>query len=751
MATITREEVYPQISALRSSEGLLDWFHTTDHKKIGILYLVFSGFFFLVGGLEAMVMRAQLSAPNNHVVSNEVYNQLVTMHGLTMIFFVVMPLLIGFANYFVPLQIGYRDMAFPRLNAMSVWLFLFSGILMYFALLEGTLPDVGWFAYAPLTEHPFELGAGSTFWAIGLIVAGAGSIATALNLIVTIVAHRCPGMTLRKMPLFVWMVLVNQFLIIWAMPFLTGAAVMLLFDRFLNTEFFHGSPHSNPILYEHLFWSFGHPEVYIMILPAFGIASEIFPVFSRKPIFGYTFVAMSGVAIGFISFIVWAHHMFTVGLGTVPEAFFAITSAIIAIPTGIKILNWLATMWGGAIRWTTAMKFAAAFIPLFVIGGISGVMFAVVPIDYMTQDTYFVVAHFHYVLFGGSMFLILAGMYYWFPKITGRMLSERLGSWHFWLTFIGFNVTFFPMHFLFGMPRRVYTYSANSGWGPINLVASFGTIILFFSVLVGIYNIFISLRKGKIAGPNPWKAFTLEWATPSPPPAYDFAVIPQVRSRRPLWDVAHPEQPDWIHEDNVTVPAALPPSAVAPPIQDSGPRRFKPPQMLMLFFISSEFIFFVTLMVMYTVYSQHFNSHQLNVGLTAIFSLFLWASSGTMIVAERHLKRDNKRGYYIWMLITILFGAVFIAGQAHEYIGLYQAHTQLSSGLFGTTFFTLTGFHGFHVVIGLIALIVILAMSKHWNSKSDLPVTVVSYYWHFVDWIWLLIFSLAYLRTLFPV
>ncbi len=666
-----------------------------------------------------------------------------------MIFFVVMPLLIGFANYFVPLQIGYRDMAFPRLNAMSVWLFLFSGILMYFALLEGTLPDVGWFAYAPLTEHPFEQGAGSTFWAVGLIVAGAGSIATALNLIVTIISHRCPGMTLRKMPLFVWMVLVNQFLIIWAMPFLTGAAVMLLFDRFLDTHFFKGT-NANPILYEHLFWSFGHPEVYIMILPAFGMASEIFPVFSRKPLFGYTFVAMSGVAIGFISFIVWAHHMFTVGMGTVPEAFFAATSSVIAIPTGVKVLNWLATMFKGAIRWTTAMKFAVAFIPMFVIGGISGVMFAVVPIDYMTSDTYFVVAHFHYVLFGGSLFLIYAGTYYWFPKITGRMLSEKLGSWHFWLTFIGFNLTFFPMHFLVGMPRRVYTYSANSGWGTINAISSIGSVIIAISVLVLLYNIFLSLKKGKVAGANPWNAWTLEWATTSPPAEYNFATIPQVRSRRPLWDTAHPEQPDWIHEDNVTVPAAVPPSSVAPPVVDVTVRKFKPVQLLMLFFISSEFIFFVTLMVMYTVYSQHFTSKELNVPLTAVFSFALWGSSFTMIVSERCLRKDNRRGYYTWLIITIVLGAIFLGGQAHEYIGLYQAHKTLSSGLFGTTFFTLTGFHGFHVLVGLIALLTMLFMSKNWSSRRDLPVTVVSYYWHFVDWIWLLIFSLAYLRTLIP-
>ena len=754
MATITRDEVYPRLEPLRSAQGFLSWVHTTDHKRIGILYIVFSGVFFFIGGMEALVIRIQLATPDAHVVSAEVYNQLMTMHGVTMIFFVVMPVLIGFANYFVPLMIGYRDMAFPRLNAMSVWLFLFSGILMYMGVLEGTLPDVGWFGYAPLTEHPFAQSAAATFWAAGLVVAGAGSIATALNLIVTVIAHRCPGMTLRKMPLFVWMVMVTQFLIIWAMPFLTGAAIMILLDRFLGTHFFVG-PLSNAVLYEHLFWALGHPEVYILILPAFGMLSEIIPVFSRKPIFGYAFVVMSGVAIGFISFIVWAHHMFTVGLGDAPEAFFAATTAVIAIPTGVKIINWLATMWGGSIRWTVSMMFAAAFIPLFVIGGITGVMFAVVPIDYQTQDTYFVVAHIHYVLFGGSMFLILSAVYYWFPKITGRLLDEGLGKWQFWLTLVGFNVTFLPMHLLPGMPRRVYTYAADSGWGNINMIATVGSMILLVAFLIFAWNIYISLRRGKVAGPNPWNAFTLEWATTSPPPEYDFAEIPVVRSRRPLWDEQHPEMPDWIYEDNITVPAGVPPSSIAPPIVDVSPKKLKPPQMLMLFFISSEFIFFTTLMVMYTVYSQYFTStKQLNIGLTFIFSLCLWASSMTMWIAERKLRADNRRGWYTWLGLTILLGAIFVAGQGHEYYDLYTHGYGLSSGpssgatVFGSVFYVLTGFHGFHVVVGLVCLIVILCMSRYWSSKNDLPVTVVSYYWHFVDWIWLLIFSLAYIRPM---
>ncbi|HCG00225.1 MAG TPA: cytochrome c oxidase subunit I, partial [Chloroflexi bacterium] len=382
--------------------------------------------------IEALVMRLQLATPQAHVVSPDIYNQLFTMHGVTMIFLVVMPVLVGFANFFLPLQIGARDIAFPRLNAMSYWLFLFGGIMLYFSVLQGAMPAVGWFSYANYWEKPFSMDNGPVFWAASLTVLGAGSIATALNLIVTVAALRCPGMTLNRLPLFCWMVIVQSFLIIWALPFLTADAILMLFDRFVGTHFFVPSQGGDVVMWQHIFWGFGHPEVYIMIMPAFGMASEIIPVFSRKPIFGYTFVAFSGLAIGFISFLVWAHHMFTVGLTSSEQAFFAATSMIIAVPTGVKIFNWLGTMYGGSIRWHTAMLFMAAFILQFTIGGISGIMFSVVPLDYATTDTYFVVAHFHYVLFGGTMFLVLGGVYYWFPKMTGRMLSERLGKWNFW-------------------------------------------------------------------------------------------------------------------------------------------------------------------------------------------------------------------------------------------------------------------------------------------------------------------------------
>jgi cytochrome c oxidase subunit I len=464
-----------------------------------------------------------------------------------MIFLVVVPLLVGFANYFVPLMIGAHDVAFPRLNALSFWLLLFGGLLLYYSFLAGGAPAAGWFSYAPLSEKAYSSSSGLDYWALGLLGIGAGTVAGAVNLIVTILKLRTPGMSLRRVPLFVWMVLVNSFIILFALPALNASLVMLLIDRLLNAHFFTAAAGGSPILWQHYFWSFGHPEVYIMILPAWGMISEIIPVFSRKPIFGYAFVAASSVAIGFLSFAVYAHHMFTVGLGHPFDIAFSLASMLIAVPTGIKIFNWIATLWGGKIRFTTAMLFATSFLILFTIGGISGVTFAIVPIDWQMTDTYYVVAHFHYVLFGGTLFAILAGVYYWFPKMTGRLLSERLGKWHFWLTFIGFNLTFFVQHILgiLGMPRRVYTYPDLPQWGELNLISTLGAFVLAVATLVFIWNVIATLHHGERAGDNPWNAWTLEWATSSPPPLHNFDRLPPIRGRRPLWDLAHPEDPDW--------------------------------------------------------------------------------------------------------------------------------------------------------------------------------------------------------------
>jgi cytochrome c oxidase subunit 1 len=531
-------------------EVLHEWVTTVDHKRIGVLYLFTSLTFFAVAGIESLLIRAQLWGPEARVLGPEAFNQVFTLHGTTMIFFVVMPLLIGFSNYLVPLMIGARDIAFPRLNAFSYWLFLFGGLLMYFSVLAGGAPKMGWFAYAPLTEHAFMRSLGINYWILGLLVSGVGTVGAAINLIATVLAMRAPGMGLGKMPLFVWMVAFTGMLILFAFPPLTGAQIMLLLDRTINTHFFDPDAGASVLLWQHFFWFFGHPEVYIMVLPAFGIVSEIVPVFSRKVIFGYESVAAATVAIAFISLGVWVHHMFAVGLSSTMDAVFSGASFLIAVPTGIKMFNWLATMYGGKLRLDTPMLFVCGFIAMFVMGGLTGVMLASVPIDWQVEDSYFVVGHFHFVLFGGSLFAIMGGFYYWMPKITGRRMSEPLGKLHFWLMLIGFLLTFGPMHLsgIWGMPRRVYTYSPEAGWTLLNQLSTVGAFILAVAFCVFFVNLFWSLWRGRAAGNDPWDAWTLEWATTSPPASYNFEVIPIVRSRRPLWDLKHPDDPDYRHE-----------------------------------------------------------------------------------------------------------------------------------------------------------------------------------------------------------
>jgi cytochrome c oxidase subunit I len=530
-------------------ERLLSWVSTVDHKRIAILYMGTTLVFFAAGGVEALLMRIQLAFPNNRFLSPDAYNQLFTMHGTTMVFLVVMPLLTGLATYLVPLMIGARDVAFPRLNALSYWLFVSGGFLLYFSFLAGGAPDAGWFSYAPLSEKPFSSSPGVDYWAWGLLAIGAGTVAASVNMIVTVLTLRTPGLTLRRLPLFTWMVFVNSFLTLAAIPALNAALVMLLIDRGLNAHFFGADSGGSPILWQHFFWAFGHPEVYIMVLPAFGIISEVIPVFSRQPIYGYGFVAASTVAIALLSLGVWAHHMFAVGLGHTFDYVFAAGSMLIAVPTGVKIFNWTATMWGGAIRFTTSMWFAMGFLVMFTIGGLSGVTFAVVPIDWQVTDSYYVVAHMHYVLFGGTAFAVFAGIYYWFPKMSGRMIPEFLGEAHFWLTLVGFNMTFFGQHFLglMGMPRRVFTYPNLPYWGTLNMVSTIGAFVLLLSVLLFLANLTVAVVAGAPAGNDPWDAWTLEWATTSPPPEFNFDTVPPVRSRRPLWDLKHPDDPDDAH------------------------------------------------------------------------------------------------------------------------------------------------------------------------------------------------------------
>jgi len=518
--------------------GLWAWLTTVDHKRIGVLYLYTALGFFVFGGIEAVMIRIQLGAPNQHFVSAEFYNQLFTMHGTTMIFLAIMPLSAAFFNFLIPLQLGARDVAFPRLNAFSYWVYLFGGLFITLPIFFAVAPNGGWFGYAPLTIRQYSPGHNIDFWVIGLQILGVSSLAAAFNFLTTIINLRAPGMTLMRMPMFTWMAFVVQVLLVLAFPVITIALVFLLFDRFFGTNFYNTvSAGADPLLWQHLFWIFGHPEVYILILPAFGLVSEIIPVNSRKPLFGYPVMAYSGILIGVLGFGVWAHHMFAVGMGPIADTFFGLATMLIAIPTGVKIFNWIATMAQGSIRYTTAMLFAIALVGLFTIGGISGIMHSSPPADLQQTDTYFIVAHFHYVLFGGSIMGIFGGIYHYFPKITGRLLDEKLGKWHFWLMFIAMNLTFFPMHFsgMLGMPRRIYTYDSGQGWDLYNAMSTVGALIFPIAMLIFIYNFFKSRRSGEIAGANPWGAGTLEWTIPSPPPEYNFAKIPNVTTRYPLW------------------------------------------------------------------------------------------------------------------------------------------------------------------------------------------------------------------------
>ena len=549
-----------------ATTGFGSWFTTVDHKKIGILYFFSAMFFFVVGGIEALLIRVHLAGPNGSVLTYDQYNQLFTMHGLTMIFFVIMPLGAAFMNYLLPLQIGARDVAFPRLNGFSYWVFLAAGIFTYSSLFMGGMPDGGWFGYAPLSlvgGDPLgqTIGEGvrssaelprMVFYSIGLQIAGIASLASSVNFVVTILNMRAPGMTLLRLPVFTWMTLVVAFLMLFAMPIIGVALWQMMFDTAFGANFFRPSAGGDPILWQHMFWLFGHPEVYILILPAFGIVSEVLPTFSRKPLFGYTAVVFSGIAIGFMGWGVWAHHMFAAGLGPVANAAFGLTTMFIAVPTGIKIFNWMGTMWGGKLRFPTPMLFAIGLVSLFTIGGLSGVTHGVVPHDYQQTDTYYVVAHFHYVIFGGALMGMFAGAYYWFPKVTGKFMNEKLGKLHFWLFFVGMNLTFGPMHIvgLNGMPRRTATYPEGMGWELYNQIETIGAFIIAVGLLVYFFNLAVSLRGPKTAGNDPWDARTIEWLTSSPPPAHNFDEIPIIHERDEVWyrkyGSAHEPEPEKV-------------------------------------------------------------------------------------------------------------------------------------------------------------------------------------------------------------
>ena len=716
----------------------LAWLSTVDHKRIGVLYMLTGLFFFIVGGVEALFIRLQLAVPNNHLLHPDTFNKLFTLHGTTMIFLVAMPLLFGFVNYVLPLQIGARDMAFPRLNAFGFWCQPFGGILLHFSILAGGAPAVGWFSYAPLSETPYSSSPGVDYWAVALFVLGLGTISFAINTIATVISCRGPGMTMRRLPLFTWMNFINSFLILIALPVLNAGLAMILIDRQLEGHFFLPFRGGSAVLWQHIFWAFGHPEVYIVVLPAFGMVSEIIPVFSRKPIFGYEFVAASTVAIVVLSSLVWGHHMFTVGMGRPMDLFFIITSMLIAIPTGVKVLNWSATMFGGRIRFDVPMLFCIAFLIQFTFAGLTGISHASAALDWQTKNSYYLVAHFHFVFVGAIVFAMLGALPYWFPKMSGRMMSESLGRWTFWLWVIGFNMTFIIQHVLglYGMPRRIFTYPDIPGWGWMNMLSTIGVFFMGAGSLVLLWNIAHSFFRGRVAGDNPWNAWTLEWATTSPPPHENFVALPPIHSRRPLWDVANPDRPDPVVGDD---------QVVLPDHNKTG----------ILAFIFSEVGFFGTLILAYLYFYAHPQAGPgpkgLDVPRTLIFSVCLFASSFTFWRSEVALTKQRRGSMLGWLGLTIALGGVFLVGQVNEYWKLFQTGVDLSTNMFSTTFFTLTGFHGLHVLIGLIVLLIFLWLAWEGDFASSRPGSAfkaAGYYWHFVDVVWVFVLLTVYILPL---
>ncbi|MFA4966150.1 MAG: cytochrome c oxidase subunit I [Thermoleophilia bacterium] len=800
----------PVLEAARP-RGLGAWLTTTDHKRIGLLYIGTALAFFLVAVAFAMLMRTQLIRPGMRLLSPEQYNQIFSMHGTTMVFLFGMPMLIGLANYLVPLQIGARDMAFPRVNALSYWLLLFGGLLLYSSFAFGGALDTGWFSYAPLTLKAYSPHDGVTFWTVSLVLLGASSILGSINFIVTCLRFRAPGMRLWQMPVFAVATFINSFLILFAFPSLTAAIALLYLDRQYGTSFFDPAGGGDPVIWQHLFWFFGHPEVYILILPAFGIMSEVVPVFSRKPLFGRESMLVMLAAIGFLGFLVWAHHMFATGLPTIFNAIMAGTSMLIAIPTGVKIFNWLATMWGGSLRFRPPLLFACSLIALFTIGGITGVTLAVVPWDWQVTDTYYVVGHLHNVLFAGTVFAVFAGIYYWFPKATGRRLDERLGKLHFWLITVGFVVTFMPLYALgpMGMPRRVYTYAPGQGWDTLNLVSSLGGYLIAVAVLVFLFNVVRSLRRGQVAGDNPWGAWTLEWAATSPPPPGNFTWLPVIRSERPLWDLEQaaaapaamasasageaaasasltyalapePERntavPFWAALALLVTAIGLLSTPVViglgialllivlavwmaePWVQPELPavpgRQMSFIGAGMLAFIGSETVFFASLIAADIHLRLHAPADAIGAGLATAFPAVntgvLIASGVAAHYAQVAYRRRRPQSFNFLLGLTIVLGTAFLAGQAWEYTHLGFG---LSASLTASAFFTLTGFHGLHVACGIAALVFLsFRVRREWRVWPGAPsrgsagmVDAGTYYWHFVDAVWVVVFVVVYL------
>jgi cytochrome c oxidase subunit I len=798
--------------------GIKGWFGTVDHKEIGRRYLVTAFAFLVVGGIEALVMRLQLARADQRIVGPEAYDQIFTMHGVTMIFWYASPILSGFGNYLVPLMIGARDMAFPRVNAFSYWTFLLSGVLLYGSLLLGEAPHAGWFAYVPYAAEQFSPGRGMDFYAVALVFLTISTTAGAINFIVTIFRHRAQGMTVSRMPLFMYSTLTTSFSIVFSLPALTTACVFLELDRRWHFHFFDPAKGGSALLWQQLFWFFGHPWVYVVFLPATGMISMLLPVFSRRPIVGYPYVAVATVLTGVVGFGVWVHHMFAVGMTHMSMSFFSAASMTISIFSAVQVFAWIATMWLGRPVLTTAMLFAVGFLAALVIGGLNGIITAVIPFDWQVHDTYFVVAHLHYVLVGANVFPVFAAFYYWLPKIVGRKLDERLGKASFWLMFVGFNLTFFPMHMagMTGMRRRVFTYGAGQGWDGLNLAASIGAAILAAGVLVSVWNFFVSLRRGAPAGKNPWNADTLEWSTESPPPAYATVHLPTVASRHPLWD-DHDEEHDpngerildtgrltfstsaldafpraiaKMPEDTlmplasalaltavcigvlaksvaVAAVAALATAVVAaawlwpepekvPHTPPSAERTTLPPEELpidrargsagMWLFIATEASLFVMLFFTYFYLGPYPAEDPPKLRLALPMLAILLSSSVILHWADKQVEKGAIGRGRIGAVVTMALGVVFLVLQAFEYRNHLRELTPQSNA-YGSIFYTMTGLHAAHVLLGLLMLGYVAVLPTV-NGRSSKPphhsFRNASRYWHFVDLVWVLIVGLVY-------
>jgi cytochrome c oxidase subunit I+III len=813
-------------NAWETPSGLRGVITTVDHKTIGKRYLVTAFIFLVLGGLEAAAMRAQLSQPNLRMLSPEQYNQLFSVHGVTMIFLYAAPILSGFSNFVWPLMLGSRDMAFPRLNALSYWLFLGAGIFIYSSIFIGQMPNAGWFDYVPYASRTYDPGRNIDFYALGLILLGVSTTVGSANFIVTLFKTRAPGMSLNRLPIIVWGTVTASFANLFALPSLTVALIFLYLDRRFGTHFYDASAGGHPLLWQHLFWIFGHPWVYVIVLPAMGMVSDIIPTFARRPLVGYTFVALATVATGILGFGVWVHHMFATGLPLLGMSFFSGVSMIITIPSAVGVFAWLATIWYGRPWFTTSFMFMAGFIVLFVIGGVSGVMTAAVPFDLQLTDTYFVVAHIHYVLVGINVFPVLGGLYYWFPKMTGRMLNEKLGKWNFWVMFVGMNVAFFPMHLvgMLGMPRRIYTYDAGLGWGTTNLVITIGAYLFAVGVLLFIINVFLSLRNGVLAGDNPWDAGTLEWSMPSPPPPYNFGSIPVVASRHPLWEDrlpaegtgasilnggptlgegretfgtsvldAEPTSVMRMPEDSawplvlavaltVVCYGLLLPSNVLTiigfvfaivstigwlsPSTDSVAERINtvfgelPANGIgrhsvawwgMLCVIATEASFFAYLLASY-FYLASMSANPWPTGgppaltLGIINTVILLVSSAVLEVGRRRGERGEWGALRIAIGITLLMGVAFLVLQGVEYS---RKGFNPTTDAYGSLFFTITGFHGAHVFVGILMLVTLFFRGSRAAARGTgggwMSVLNVSMYWHFVDAVWLAVFTSLYI------